>query len=369
MSSPIQQLADFGQSVWLDYIDRPLLESGKLQKLIDLGLRGMTSNPSIFNNAIGNTHDYDAKIIALKNAGKTTFEIYDELTIKDIQEAADILKSVYTETKGLDGYVSLEINPQLASLVGEQMNEGLRLWKKVARPNVMIKVPATPQGLKVVEELISQGINVNTTLIFSQKQYEDTAHAYLRGLERRVAKGGDIRSIHSVASFFISRIDTAVDKLLDEKMADASAAKYKGRAAVANSRVAYEKFDEIFEGAAFGALKAKGANEQRLLWASTSTKNPQYQDIKYVTELITAPTVNTLPAPTLDAFLDHGKVKEAFTYPSEDAQAVLTGLKNFGIDIDAVCRQLLQEGVESFDRAFDQLFESIEKKSELLVKK
>ena len=376
MKKPVlQELAEFGQSIWLDYISRPLIETGKLKSLIDQGLRGMTSNPSIFNQAIGTTQDYDEKITQLKRQNKTTFEIYDELTIKDIQDATDIFRPVYEKTKGLDGYVSLEINPLLAHKIEEQMVEGTRLFKKVNRPNVMIKVPSTTEGFPVIEELIAQGINVNVTLIFSLRQYEKTVEAYLKGLKRLSAKTADLSRVRSVASVFVSRVDTIIDKLLDEKIAaeNDTAKKNKlsalrGRAAVANSRIIFERSKELFSSAEFKKLEK--ANVQRVLWGSTGTKNPAYSDIKYVTELIASPTVNTIPEPTLHAFMDHGRVSNAFQYFSaSDAQNCINALKAIGINIDDVCANLLKDGCVAFDKAFEALLNSIEKKAEQLALK
>lgn len=368
--STIQQLADFGQSVWLDYISRSLLDSGKLKKLIGQGLRGITSNPSIFNAAIGNTNEYDERIVKLKAAGRSTFEIYDELSVKDIQDACDEFAAVFKATNRLDGYVSLEINPQLAAQTSASIDEGLRLFKKVARPNCMIKVPATPEGFEVVEELIANGVNVNVTLIFSVDQYLETAQAYFRGLRRAAQKGKDLSAIRSVASVFVSRIDTKIDKMLDEKIAKAqdaaSRAKLeylKGKAAVANSRLIFERFKVQFASDEFRELFDKNANEQRVLWGSTSTKNPAYQDIKYVTELIARPTINTIPAKTLEAFLDHGEVNDAFTADAKEAEEVIVSLRRFGIDVDAVCLTLLDEGVVAFEEAFGEMMRSLEKKA------
>lgn len=371
--SKMKTLAEYGQSLWLDYIDRPLLETSKLQDLIAQGLRGMTSNPSIFQNAIGKTGDYDEEIARLKAEGKTTFQIYDELTIRDIQDATDQFLSVYESTNGLDGYVSLEINPQLANATEASIDEGKRLYQKVNRPNVMIKVPATDAGFPVIEELIGEGINVNVTLIFSVEQYEKTAGAYFNGLKKLAEAGGDLGKVRSVASVFVSRVDTAVDKLIDDdagRIQDdgdkATLASLKGKAAVANSRLVYEKFKELFSGEEFRELFDKGANEQRVLWASTGTKNPDYSDIKYVTELISKPTVNTLPEKTLNAFLDHGDIKEALSDDVAQAQQIIEDLRRFDIDVDAVCADLLEAGVKAFVDAFESLFDSIEKKAEQL---
>ncbi len=363
----IQQLAEYGQSAWLDYISRPLLEGGKLKILIAQGLRGMTSNPSIFNQAISSGNDYDARIVHFKGKGRSAFDIYDALTIADIQDAADQFKPVYDATKGLDGYVSLEINPKIAHKVDEQIKEGLRLFKAVGRPNLMIKVPATLEGFKVVEELTANGVNVNTTLIFSLKQYERTVEAYFAGLTRLLKNKGIAGKVHSVASVFVSRIDTLIDDLL-EKHADAkNLQSLKGKAAVANCRIIFERYHKFVNSPVYETLAAQGANMQRVLWGSTSTKNPQYSDIKYVTELIARPTVNTLPEKTLLAFLDHGRVQEAFGASSGDASQILSQLKSLGIDIDTVCQDLLRDGVKAFEDAFEALLNAIEKKAASLV--
>lgn len=366
----LQQLSSAGQSIWLDYIDRPLLETGKLKNMIGQGLRGMTSNPSIFNNAIGASNDYDEKIVELKAQGKDLFEIYDALTIRDIQDAADQFKSVYDETNGLDGYVSLEINPKLARNVNDSIDEGIRLYKAVDRANVMIKVPATHEGYQVVEALIANGINVNTTLIFSAKQYENTVKSYFKGLKRLHENDGDLSKVRSVASVFVSRIDSAIDTLINDKlnMNDSAECRSKltsllGKAAVANARIIYETFKEIHAGEEFQKLFDLNANEQRVLWASTGTKNPDYSDVKYVTELIAKPTVNTLPEKTLNAFLDHGEVAPALNNAVAQANEVKDGLFEFGIGIDQVCSQLLDAGIEAFETSFDELFASLEKKA------
>lgn len=365
----LEQLSQLGQSVWLDYIDRHLLESGKLKSLIGEGLRGMTSNPSIFHQAISGSNDYDRKIVQFKEAGKNTFEIYDELTIRDIQEAADQFQDVFEKTAGLDGYVSLEINPQIAHDAAASITEGKRLFKKVDRRNVMIKVPATAEGFPVIEELLASGINVNVTLIFSMEQYVKTVEAYVRGLERFQKDGGDLSQLRSVASVFVSRIDTLIDKTLTDKAAAESSNAVKvrlenlrGKAAVANCRLIYEKSKELFAQERFRNLVKHKAHIQRVLWGSTSTKNPDYSDVKYVTELILKQTVNTIPSATLSAFMDHGKVKEA-AGSAKEASAVIQSLQEFGIDINQVCAKLLDDGVTAFDKAFVALMEAIEKKA------
>ncbi len=364
-NSILGQLSAIGQSLWVDNISRSMIVSGKLQSLIDQGLRGQTSNPTIFKQAITTSTDYDARIQQLAEAGKSTFEIYDELTIKDVQDAADLFRGVYDATKGLDGYVSLEINPKLGNELDAQMQEGLRLWKKLNRPNVMIKVPATKNGLGVVEGLIGQGVNVNVTLIFSAEQYQQVAWSYIKGLNHLAAQGGNLSRVHSVASVFVSRIDAAIDKLLEEK----GAAALCGRAAVSNCEIVFHKFQKTFNGDEFKSLAAKGANVQRVLWASTGTKDPKYSDIKYVTELIANPTVNTLPDKTLEAVLDHGVAKIAMPGNVALAQKTLEELRVLGIDVGIVCNKLLSEGLVAFEKSFEELTASIEEKTKRLCSK
>ena len=374
----IQQLADYGQSAWLDYISRSLLEGGKLKDLISQGLRGMTSNPSIFNQAISSSNDYDVKIAQLKGKGKSTFEIYDALTIADIQDATDLFQPVYKATNGLDGYVSLEINPKIAHKIDEQIEEGVRLFQAVGRPNLMVKVPATREGFSVIEELTSRGINVNATLIFSLEQYVFTVEAYLAGLTRLLKNKGQAclpagraDKVHSVASVFVSRVDTTIDDLLVVSMGspqkregkDESLQSLKGKAAVANCRVIFEQYQNFVNDQRYKTLTSQGANMQRVLWGSTSTKNPQYSDIKYVTELIARPTVNTLPEKTLLAFLDHGRLQDSFISSYSESKKILSDLKAQGIDINSVCADLLRDGVKAFEDAFEALLNAIEKKA------
>lgn len=373
----IEELSAFGQSIWLDSISRGMLKTGRLAELINMGLRGMTSNPTIFEQTISRSNDYDDQIAGLKTKGKSTFEIYDELTVKDIQDACDLFSGVYQKTHQIDGYVSLEINPLLANQIDEQIEEGLRLFKKVNRPNVMIKVPATREGFKVIEELIFQGVNVNVTLIFHVNQYRSAVFSYFNGLQRRRAKGLALRPIHSVASVFVSRIDTIVDKFLGQRMETeeshhlfAKMAVALGLTAVANSRVIYQIFEDIFGGQQFMSLSASGANVQRPLWGSTGTKNPKYSDIKYVTELMTRRSVNTIPEKTLEAFLDHGQVKESFEeYPYLKAFEAIFNLRDFGIDFEGVCEELQYQGLDAFNKSFTSLLFAIENKAETLVLK
>ena len=369
VKTSIQELCDLGQSIWLDNINRSMIESGALQKLIGLGLRGMTSNPTIFDKAISNSTDYDKKIAALSGQGKSTFDIYDELTIKDIQDAADILKPIYIRTNGLDGYVSLEINPELAYDVSATVKEGKRLHEKVNRQNLMLKVPSTDEGFEAIEELLALGINVNVTLIFSVDQYSNTAHAYMRGVKRALENGKDVKKVRSVASVFVSRIDSVIDKILDEEitaekdnMVKDKLSSLKGRAAVANSKLIYKKYLDILASQEFNQLHKAGVNTQRVLWGSTSTKNPDYSDIKYVAELIGKNTVNTVPDNTLEAFLDHGITKEALTDDIKDAEDIIKKLAEYDIDVDAVCVKLLRDGVVAFQSSFKALLHSIEEK-------
>lgn len=369
----VLQLEEFGQSVWLDYISRSIIETGKLKSMIDMGLRGMTSNPSIFNKAVSGAQEYDREIEKAYKSGKTILEIYDDLTVRDIRDAADIFKDVYEKTNGLDGYVSLEINPKLAYNTRKTIEEGERLYEKVNRPNVMFKVPSTDEGFPAVEELISECINVNITLIFSLQQYEETTKAYFRGLEGLLQKGGELSKVHSVASVFVSRKDTSVDNLIEERLSKekdktskSKLESLKGKAGIANSALIYERYLEIFYGDNFRKLQEKGANVQRVLWGSTSTKNPTYSDIKYVTELIAKNTVNTMPENTMNAFLDYGVVKEALTGDASEYHKVINELRGLGIEINDVCRKLLEDGVIAFEKSFDSLLSSIEEKAKSL---
>ncbi len=370
----MHELAELGQSLWLDNISRSMIEKGSLQSLIDRGLRGQTSNPTIFKQAVSQSADYDQKIIELTESGKSIFEIYDEITTRDVREACDLFKGVYQSTNAQDGYVSLEINPHLANTYEEQFEEGLRLWQKVAHPNLMIKVPGTKNGCRVVEDLLAQGVNVNVTLIFSAEQYQEVAWAYVRGMNRLLSAGKDLSKVRSVASVFVSRIDSAVDKMLDDKIAASNdgAPKvnleaFKNKAAVANSEIVFHKYNKLFSSPEFKVLQQKGAQPQRVLWASTGTKNPKYSDIKYITELIASPTVNTVPDKTLEAFLDHGVAKIAMPGNVAAAQKILEELRAQGIDVSVVCLKLLADGLVAFDQSFDELTKSIEEKAKRLT--
>lgn len=371
----IEKLNECGQSVWLDHINRSMLATGKLEQRVKLGLRGLTSNPTIFDKAISNSSIYDRQISQLRSKGKSDFEIYDELTVEDIQQAADAFKALYEQTNGLDGYVSLEVNPRLASKAQETIKEVKRLHGKVKRANVMFKVPATEEGFIAAEELIADGINLNATLIFSLEQYIKTARAYISGISRLIKSGRDASRVRSVASVFISRIDTSVDELLDEKImeeADQGEAgvlnSLKGKAAVSNAKIIYAKFLEIFSSAEFKELQERRANLQRVLWGSTSTKNPAYSDIKYVAELIGRDTVNTMPEDTFEAFQDHGEAKAVLGPDIKEANDIIISLKRIGIDINDLCAILLKDGVSAFVRSFDSLLNSINQKMEMALK-
>ncbi|MFC1623976.1 transaldolase [Candidatus Omnitrophota bacterium] len=370
----IERLNEFGQSIWLDNISRSMIQSGKLKDMINSGLKGLTSNPTIFDKAIRSSDDYDKEVQRFSRSGKSTFQIYDDLTVKDIQDAADIFKPVYDMTNRLDGYVSLEVNPKLSYKPKETVEEARRLFRKVNRPNIMLKVPATDAGFAAIEELLAEGININVTLIFSLEQYIKTAYAFLNGIDRLLEYGKDPRRVHSVASVFVSRIDTLIDNVIDKRIAVAKdenekdkLESLKGKTAAANSSLIFEKYLEIFSGAKFKRLKEYGANLQRVLWGSTGTKNPAYSDIKYVTELIGKNTINTLPENTIKAFLDHGIVKETLTSDVRSAQDVIDGLNSFGIRIDSVCRKLLENGVIAFEKSFDSLIASIETKEKVFM--
>ncbi len=368
----IEQLAEHGQSIWLDYISRSLLGKGKLTTLIEQGLRGLTSNPSIFDKAISTSADYDERIAYLKHKNKSTFEIYDDLTVQDIQDAADMFKPVYDRSEGLDGYVSLEVNPKLAYDTARTIEEARRLRRKVDRTNVMFKVPSTDKGFPAIEALLADGINVNVTLIFSLQQYERTVQAYLNGIRKRAEKNCDVGTVRSVASVFVSRIDTVVDQLIADRTASCDGEQKKrlelltGRASVANSAIIYARYREMFQREGFKEPASHGAHVQRVLWGSTSTKNPSYSDIKYVSELIAEGTVNTIPEKTLDAFLDHGHVKNALTEDAAPYLRIIEELKTHGIDVNAVCAQLLKDGVIAFERSFDNLLGAIEDKARKL---
>jgi transaldolase/transaldolase/glucose-6-phosphate isomerase len=364
--SKLQQLADLGQAVWLDFIRRSLITSGQLQALVDEGLRGMTSNPTIFEKAIVGSDDYDADLERLALVGGTVEEIYEALAMTDIQAAADVLRSVYDRTGGLDGYVSLEVNPKLAHDTNGTIAEARRLFSTLDRPNVMIKVPATPAGIPAIETLIGEGLNINVTLIFSLVHYRAVAQAYITGLEKLAASGRDLAKAASVASFFVSRIDTAVDRKLEDLQSpapDASGSRaVQGKIAIASAKVAYSLFGEIFAGPRWMRLAGQGARVQRPLWASTSTKNPAYPDTMYVDELIGPDTVNTMPPSTLDAFRDHGVVGRTVDSGVDEARGQLAQLAELGVELDAVTQELQDAGVAAFAASFDSMLDSIKQK-------
>ncbi|WP_298109402.1 bifunctional transaldolase/phosoglucose isomerase [Bradyrhizobium sp.] len=366
--NPVKALENHGQAVWLDFLARGFVAKGDLKKLIDTdGVKGVTSNPSIFEKAIGSSDEYDGAIgSALKKADRPIADLFEHLAVEDIQHAADVLRPVYDEFKGNDGFVSLEVSPYLAMDTRGTVAEAERLWKDVHRKNLMVKVPATPEGLPAIEELTGKGLNINITLLFSQKVYIDVAKAYIAGLERLVADGGDPSHIASVASFFVSRIDTAVDKQLDEKIARANdpqekerLAALKGKVAIANAKLAYQEYKQLFSGAGWEKLAAKGAKPQRLLWASTGTKNKDYSDVLYVEELIGPNTVNTVPPATLDAFRDHGKLRDSLEENIDEARHVLAELERSGISLDAITEELVRDGVKLFADAADKLYGAV----------
>jgi len=372
----LHELANLGQAIWLDYIRRSLITSGELQELVDRGVRGVTSNPSIFEKAIAGSADYDADLRPLVEAGKSVAEIYETLALDDIRRAADILRPVYDITGGSDGYVSLEVSPALAHDTGGTVAEARRLFAALDRPNVMIKVPATPTGIPAIETLIGAGVNVNVTLIFSLAHYEAVAAAYLAGLEHLAASGGDVGKVASVASFFVSRVESAVDCQLDELIHSGqhtpeslipNPQSLKGQIATANARVAYVRFREIFSGERWELLAGQGARVQRPLWASTSTKNPLYPDTLYVDGLIGPDTVNTVPPATLNGFLDHGQVAVTLDKDVDEARAQLSLLAELGVDLDGITQKLQDDGVVSFAKSFAALMDSIAEKREKLL--
>lgn len=374
MSNPLVQLKTQGQSVWYDNIDRAQLVSGEFKRMLDEdGVVGVTANPTIFEKSISGGHAYDEQMKQLISEGKNANEIYEALVIQDIRTVADLLRPIYDRTNGVDGYVSLEVSPDLANDTDGTLKEARRFWKMVDRPNLLIKIPATPAGIPAIEQALTEGINVNITLIFALDSYKAVTEAYLSALESRNAEGKDISHIASVASFFVSRVDTLVDKLLDDKIkASSDAAEQKklkeleGKAAIANARVVYENFKRIFSTPRFETLKHSGAHVQRPLWASTSTKNPAYRDVLYAEELIGPDTVDTMPLETIKNFRDHGVVARTVDKNPAGAQAELDALEKVGIHYAQVTQQLLDEGVKKFADSFHQLFEGIESKQKAI---
>ncbi|MBN1460134.1 MAG: transaldolase [Armatimonadetes bacterium] len=362
--NPLSQLHQLGQSVWLDYIDRELLVSGKLARLIEEdGVRGVTSNPTIFDKAISSSDTYDEEIRAIisEEPDIDTVTLYERLANSDIQHACDSLRAVYDESEGGDGYVSLEVSPHLARDTGATIVEARRLWSAIDRPNLMIKVPATREGIPAIETLLGEGYNINITLMFSRAHYEAVAQAYLRG----IARAPDALRPASVASFFVSRVDTELDQALDE-IGTPEALALRGKIAVANSKLVYRRFTEVFHGEECMVLRARGARCQRVLWGSTSTKNPEYSDILYVEELIGPDTVNTMPPATIDAFRDHGEARSSVDQGVEEAESHLAKLAELGIDLNEATEELQQEGVKAFADSFDHLLQTIDEKRQAL---
>jgi transaldolase len=368
--NPLKKLETFGQSIWLDYIRRDLITNGDLLTLIENdGLRGMTSNPSIFQKSIAESNLYDSEIRDLAAQNKEINTIYEEISQKDVQQAADVFRPLYEKTKGEDGYVSLEVNPHMAFDTEGTILEGRRLWTALNRPNVFIKVPATIDGLTAIRQLISEGINVNVTLLFGLPRYRAVAQAYVEGLEVRLAQGKTIDKIASVASFFLSRIDKVVDPLLEkiinyDNRKKASAEEALGEVAISSAKVAYQIYKEVFESARFKKLEEQGARAQRLLWASTSNKNPKYSDVKYVEALVGGNTVNTVPPRTMDAYRDHGNPKLILEKNIKKAKRILTNLPELGVELIEITQQLEDEGIKKFNKPFDKLMEALAIKSQ-----
>ncbi len=371
--NPLKELLTYGQSMWLDYIRRDLFTTGKLAHLItEDGLRGMTSNPSIFEKAIGESSLYDdiLESLAARKDLDTTGK-FEQIAIRDIQYAADALRPVYEESNFRDGYVSLEVSPYLARKTQETIDEARRLWKAVQRENVMIKVPGTAEGVPAFQQLIGEGININVTLLFAQEVYVKVAEAYIAGLEDLASRGGNLKKMASVASFFISRIDTLIDSQLNDKLKTATDANQQallksllGKVAIANGKLTYQRYQKIFSGPRWQALAAKGAQTQRVLWASTSTKNPNYRDVIYVEELIGPDTVNTMPPATIDAFRDHGLLRKSLTEDVAGAAKVMDDLGRAGVSMKAVTDKLTDDGVKLFADAFDKLLAAVAKNTQ-----
>jgi transaldolase len=362
--TPLNQLAEHGQSVWIDFLSRKFVQEGDLAALIREGVVGVTSNPTIFQAAIADGDAYDQQIKDVSASESEPKEIFLALARDDIRAACDELRSVWDEGNGKDGWVSLEVDPNLAHDTGGTIEEAARLHALVERPNLLVKIPATREGLPAIEETIAAGIPVNVTLIFSLERHREVAEAYLRGLRRLIDGGGDASSVASVASFFVSRVDTEADRRLEES---GGPEELKGKLAIANAKLAYVTYQELFSGPDWDALAAAGATPQRCLWASTSTKNPAYRDVMYVEELIGPDTVNTMPRETIEAFLDHGRVERTLDRDVEGARKVLEALAAAGIDYDDVVETLEREGVEKFAKSFRELFADLEAKRDQLV--
>jgi transaldolase len=371
--NPLLELESFGQSIWIDYIRRGMISSGELQQLIEEdGVSGVTSNPSIFEKAIAESRDYDEAIRALAQAGKTSDEIGQSLMITDIQNVASLLRPVYNRTDGRDGFVSLEVSPKLAHDTTGTVAEARRLWSLVNRPNVMIKVPATPEGIPAIRKLIGDGLNINVTLLFGLPRYREVAEAYIQGLEILSTRMDSLKGAASVASFFLSRIDVLLDPVLEKKAhargsQAGKAARLVGQTAIASARVAYQMYRDIFGGERFQRLIEKGARPQRLLWASTSTKNPAYSDTMYVEALIGPNTINTIPLETLVAYRDHGRPERSLDQKVSAAYQVLEDLVSVGVDLGAATQQLEDEGVAKFSASFEKMMASLQEKSALVM--
>jgi transaldolase len=371
--NPLLELEKLGQSIWIDFIRRSMTTSGEMRRLIEEdGVSGVTSNPTIFQKAIGESPDYDEAIRGYALEGKTGEEIFEALTVEDIQTVADMLRPTYDLQDGGDGFVSLEVSPLLAHDTSGTIAEARRLWLLVNRPNVMIKVPATREGIPAIRQLIGEGLNINITLLFGLPRYREVAEAYITGLETLAAARKPLQHAASVASFFLSRIDTLTDPLLEEKMKpgdpqEGIASRLHGQTAIASAKVAYQMYRNIFASDRFAALAEKGARTQRLLWASTSTKNPAFRDTKYVEPLIGPDTINTMPVETLDAYRDHGHPQQSLEEGLDEAYQVLDNLPAIGIDLNAVTEQLVREGVEKFSASFEKLMESLKEKQSARV--
>lgn len=370
-ADPIRALLDAGQSVWLDFMHRGILKSGELRHLVETGVRGVTSNPTIFEKAITGSHDYDDQISRLVAEGKSPTEIYEAIVVDDIRDAADTLRPVYDASGGADGFVSIEVSPLLAHDTQGTIQEVRRWISLITRPNVMVKIPGTEEGFPAIEEMIAEGRHINITLLFSIEAYRRVQEAYLRGLERRVAAGQPVHQVASVASFFVSRIDTEADKRLEARAAAATAEQadalrgLRGKVAVANAKLAYRLYQQAFSGARWQALASRGARVQRPLWASTSTKNPAYPDLLYVETLVGRDTINTLPPQTIEAVRDHGRiVPDAVTQGVDEAERVLAKLRELGLSIDAITRAVLDAGVQLFSDSFNQLMRAIGSRSQ-----
>ena len=369
MNGSLQGAQRLGQSIWYDNIRRGLLASGELEYLIQLGVTGLTSNPTIFEKAISESTDYDDALVSLAREDHDAKETYERLAMEDIRAAADLLRSVYVRTGSADGYASLEVSPALAHDTEATIAEAVRLFSTLDRPNAMIKVPATPEGIPAVRHLIGQGININVTLIFSLEAHRQVMEAFIAGLEDLAQNGGDLSKVASVASFFVSRVDTAVDTLLEDlvRQGQKEAEDLRGKVAIANAKLAYQSFKGVFGGERFAALRAKGSHLQRPLWGSTGTKNIAYSDVLYVDHLIGRDTVNTMPPATLTAFMEHGHVEPTLERDVADAEQAMKALAAAGISIEEVTAKLLADGVQSFADSFDQLLVNVEEKKALLL--